>query len=177
MPAAGTVPPESFEPSWNGVLGISRPALRDGRVSTSASQTMTAVGFPGGREERAMRTEHTIDPVERVVVLKVSGDLGDQELLGLAEELEKIPGLRPDFALLIDLREARGEKVTAAGARALAARPLVMSSESRRAVVVPSELGFGMARMYEILREGSGGSVRVFRDHDEARSWVAASDP
>lgn len=123
-----------------------------------------------------MRIERKIDPVARVVVLEVSGDLGDQELLSLADELEKAPKVPSDFSLLIDLRQAHGQNVTSAGAHALAARPLVLSLESRRAVVVPSELGFGMARMYEMLREERGGATRVFRDYDEAQRWVETGD-
>jgi hypothetical protein len=38
--------------------------------------------------------------------------------------------------------------------------------------VVPSDLGFGMGRMYQMLREGQGGQINVFRDIDEARRWV-----
>ena len=119
-----------------------------------------------------MRTERQIDAAARVVVLEVSGDLGDRDLLSLADELEKAPEVEADFSLLIDLRLANGRQVTTAGARALAARPLVLSRASRRAVVVPSEFGFGMARMYEMLSEGRGGGARVFRDYDEAHLWV-----
>jgi hypothetical protein len=124
-----------------------------------------------------MRIERKIDAAARVVILEVSGDLGDPELLGLAEELEKAPEVEADFSLLMDLREASGKSVTSAGVRALAARPLVLSAASRRAVVVPSELGFGMARMYEMLREERGGAPRVFRDYDAARRWVETGGP
>jgi hypothetical protein len=121
-----------------------------------------------------MQVERRIDSAARVVVLEVSGDLGDRDLLSLADELEKDPEVEADFSLLIDLRRAIGQGVTSAGVRKLVARPLVLSPESRRAVVVPSDLGFGMARMYEMLREDRGGAVRVFRDYEEARRWVGA---
>jgi hypothetical protein len=119
-----------------------------------------------------MQIERKVDAVARVVTLEVNGTLGDRDLLGLADELEKTPELRTDFSLLIDLRQADGTGVTSAGVRALVARPLVLSAASRRAVVVPSDLGFGMARMYEMLREDRGGATRAFRDYDEARRWV-----
>ena len=119
-----------------------------------------------------MRIERQVNAADRVVILSVSGDLGDQELPAIASELEKDPEVQPDFSLLIDLREASGRSVTSAGVRALADRSLVLSPESRRAVVVPSELGFGMARMYEILRENPRGAMQVFRDFDEAQRWV-----
>jgi hypothetical protein len=119
-----------------------------------------------------MQLERTLDSAARVVVLTVSGALGDAELASLASELETLPGVTPDFSLLIDLRAAHGREVTTAGVRALAKQPLVLSPASRRAVVVPSVLGFGMARMYEQLSEPRGGGPRVFRDYDEALRWV-----
>jgi hypothetical protein len=123
-----------------------------------------------------MEIERQIDVVARVIILKVNGSLGDQELLSLYGELENAPEVGSDFSLLIDLRQANGQNVTSAGVRALAARPLVLSSASRRAVVVPSDLGFGMARMYEMLREArGGGATLVFRDYDEAWRWVKSA--
>jgi hypothetical protein len=119
-----------------------------------------------------MQIERKTDAAARVVVLTVSGDLGDRELASLADELANARDAGTDFSLLIDLRQADGKNVTSAGVKALAERPLVLSSESRRAVVVPSELGFGMARMYELLRQNRGGGTRAFRDYEEALRWV-----
>ena len=119
-----------------------------------------------------METQLTIDSAARVVIVTVIGALGDAELQSLGDQLEKNPEVAPDFALLIDLRQADGKNVTSPGVRSLATRALVFSPASRRAVVVPSDLGFGMARMYEMLREGRGGGMRVFRDYGEARRWV-----
>jgi hypothetical protein len=124
-----------------------------------------------------MQIEWKVDSVARAVTLTVSGNLGDEELLGLADEFAKASEVDRDFSLLIDLRQAHGQKVTSAGVRKLVARPLVLSAAFRLAVVVPSNLGFGMARMYEMLREGEGrgGAMRVFHDYDEAQRWITIS--
>jgi hypothetical protein len=119
-----------------------------------------------------VETQLKVDAAARVVLLTVSGLLGDAELMALSDVLAKNPEVTPDFSILIDLRQADGKTVTSAGVRALSTQPMVLSPASRRAVVVPSDLGFGMARMYEMLREGRGGGMRVFRDYDEARRWV-----
>jgi hypothetical protein len=119
-----------------------------------------------------MEIERRADREARLIVLVVSGELDDAGLLRLGDELEKAPERELNFSLLIDLRKASGQNVTSAGTRSAAARPLVLAPSARRAVVVPSELGFGMARMYEMLREGTGGATRVFRDYDEADRWV-----
>jgi hypothetical protein len=103
-----------------------------------------------------MRVSREVDRTHRVFVLRVSGELDDDGLLALAAELRSDPEAEPDLALLIDLREASGLSVTGRGVRALVAQPMVLSPASRRAVVVPTDLGFGMARMYEMLREDRG---------------------
>jgi hypothetical protein len=118
-----------------------------------------------------VRVQRQIDPRKRVVTLRVSGELDDSGLLRLADELRKDPEVQPDFSLLIDLTGASGRQVTSGGVRTLVSEPLVLSPTSRRAVVVPSDLGYGMARMYELQRE-KGGATRVFRDFDEALRWV-----
>ena len=123
-----------------------------------------------------MQVDRMIDSAARVVTLTVSGNLDDAELLGLADKLAETPGLEPDFSLLIDLRQAQGQDVTSAGVYRLVERSLVLSPASRRAVVVPSNLGFGMARMYELLRTNRG-APRVFRDYDQALRWVTTGTP
>ena len=45
--------------------------------------------------------------------------------------------------------------------------------EGKLAVIAPRDLLFGMARMYEMLRDDSPVEVRVFRERDEAESWLA----
>ena len=117
-----------------------------------------------------MHIDQAIDPAKRTAMFTLTGELTDQSLLGLADLIEQTPSIGRDFSLLIDLRFANGRKVTTRGVWQMAARPLVLKPFARRAVVVPSGLGFGMARMYEQLR-GPGG-FRVFLDYEEARSWV-----
>jgi hypothetical protein len=43
---------------------------------------------------------------------------------------------------------------------------------ARRAIVVQSDLGFGMSRMYELLRGDLTQTIRVFRDVDQAKRWL-----
>jgi hypothetical protein len=119
-----------------------------------------------------MKVERAVDPEARIVTVKVDGELDDAGLLRLADELEGDPEVQADFSLLVDLRQAIGRKVTSAGVQTLASRALVLSRESRRAVIVPTNLGFGMARMYEMLSERRGGGARVFRSESDALRWL-----
>jgi hypothetical protein len=119
-----------------------------------------------------MQLDKRINAADRVVIVSVSGELGDPDLLNLAIDIENDPEVKPDFSMLVDLRRADVRNVTSAGVRALAVRPFALSPASRRGIVVPSEFAFGMARVYEALRARQGGTILVFRDFEEARRWV-----
>src|SRR5262245_1189767 len=97
------------------------------------------------------------DSKQRLVVVTVTGVLTDQDLLEGYDQMVADPRFRSDYHQLVDLRGATGEAVTAQGVRALVGRDPEFAPTSRRAIVIRSQLGFGMARMYEILRGGEAG--------------------
>lgn len=117
-----------------------------------------------------MNIDHEIDHTHRTILVTISGEMSDHELLGVADVIERMPGISADFSILFDLRSASGQKITSEGVRVAARRPLVLSPGSRRGIVVPSMLGFGMARMYQLCRGEN--TIRVFMDYDKARRWV-----
>ena len=43
---------------------------------------------------------------------------------------------------------------------------------SFRAVIAPSEVAFGLARMYQLLCEDKGENVRIVRSKAEALAWI-----
>ena len=89
-----------------------------------------------------------------------------------------MPEILEGYSLLIDLRQASGKNLTTAGVRALTSRELPLAPGSRIAVVVPSEFGFGVARMYEAHRGERSSEFRPFRDLEEDRRWIAEdADP
>ncbi len=59
---------------------------------------------------------------------------------------------------------------------------IMAANASRRgsgktAVVVSGDLGFGMARMYELVTEGDrANTFRVFRDMEQARTWLGVEE-
>jgi hypothetical protein len=119
-----------------------------------------------------MPWDFEIDPAQRLIRIRVQGTLRDRDLLGVDAALRNHCEFDPSFNSLIDLREAIGGEVTAAGVQVLAQQPPLLAPNSRSALVVPTDLGFGMARMFELLREGKPGEVRAFKDLDGAREWL-----
>jgi hypothetical protein len=74
---------------------------------------------------------------------------------------------------LVDMTRADGSEVSTPAVRRMVdidrnSPPRV----SRMAIVANTEAGFGLARMYQALMEGSGTQIHVFRDLAKARSWL-----
>jgi hypothetical protein len=113
-----------------------------------------------------------IDVAHRILRVRLWGSLSSQDLLEGDTQLRTEADFRPDFDQIIDTRGADGTAVTADAIRGLTQRPAVFSKESRRAVVADTDFGFGMARMFELLRGDEAGEIRVFRDLVEAERWL-----
>jgi len=119
-----------------------------------------------------MEASYEVDSARRVVIVTIQGELSDQDLLDGYDRLVNHPRFRPDYDQMVDMRNANGSQVTARGVRALTRRPPEFAPTSRRAIVIHSDLGFGMARMFETFRGGDAGAVRVFTDLEAAKEWL-----
>ena len=119
-----------------------------------------------------MSWHHKIDVANRLVRVRVDGRLTDADLIEGDTALRNDPEFDPAYYQLLDLTEADGSEVTAAGIQSLASLPPLFTSSARRALVVRSDLGFGMGRMFELLRGGKSGEFRVFRKLEEACDWL-----
>ncbi len=74
---------------------------------------------------------------------------------------------------LIDTRRATETELTTADLRYLAERDTKRPTRiSKVAIVADSDVGFGLARMYQSLSDGQETEVSVFRDEGEARAWL-----
>ena len=122
--------------------------------------------------ERSMAWHYEIDPKRRLVTVVAEGDLTDSNLLDTSARLRDDPDFSPAYVQLVDLRSTNGMAVTVSGIADLEARSPLFSPESRRAMVVTSDFGYWMARLFELMRDGEAGQIRIFRDMDEARRWL-----
>ncbi len=120
-----------------------------------------------------LQIDRQVDAIAEVVTLCMVGELGDQDLRDLIEIIGKDAELQARYALLIDLSQAKGQGVTPGGVRELVKLSAIVSVVPRLAVVVPSSLGFGMARMYHLMREEGRNEMQIFRDLEKAHRWAA----
>ena len=82
-----------------------------------------------------------------------------------------------DLNELIDFSDVSDVEVTVDGLRRLAERVAELNPTGRSykvAVVAPSDVLFGLTRLYEVLNEAAPGEARAFRSLEEATSWLAS---
>ena len=120
-----------------------------------------------------MPASYKIDKENRWVHSVYWGVFSRADLVSIVERGLKDPDFDPSFGEIADLTEVTQVEVSGDDIREIAQKN-IFSPLSRRAIVVPNDVLFGLARMYEILRELQGESgIRVFRTLDEALDWVA----
>jgi hypothetical protein len=120
--------------------------------------------------------EYAIDRARRVVRVRGHGVLRDEDLLSFQDRLREDAQFEPGLDQIHDYREIRELAVSAEGIRAAAERRPKFEAPVRRAVVVASDAAYGLARVFQTRREGTGGEVRVFRAWDEALAWLGLSE-
>ena len=119
-----------------------------------------------------------IDGERNLRIHKVTGALTFDELIGTLKEVYSEPDFDPDMNSLWDVREAdlsSFETPDIHNLRNFVGKHWGTGGRSKAAIVVLGDLDFGISRMYEFyLQAKSSSEVQVFRDYDEALSWVTA---
>lgn len=118
---------------------------------------------------------YVLDEAHSLVLSRAWGALTDQELLSHLTTFANDPRFRPTFHQLADLREVTNLAVTSSGIR-YQVRESPFAAGSQRALVVSSDVAFGMARMFQILHDESAGDVEVFRNLDDALAWLGLTE-
>ena len=122
-----------------------------------------------------MPMTYTIDKETGVVRIVGTGLLTDEEMVQCVSSLRADPRLEPEMNSLSDMRD-----IEVGFSRNGIDRMIeVMKASSERraaakaAIVVSSDVAFGMGRMLEIVSDGKvEPRFRVFRDMDSALSWL-----
>ena len=118
-----------------------------------------------------MSVRYRIDSKLEIVFIKAEGILTDADLEKLLVSMQGDPDFRPSLNQLGDFRAVDFMDLTTSAVRVLAAR-ISDGEQSQRAIVVSSELAFGMSRMYQILTDENPAKIKVFKGMTEARKWL-----
>ena len=121
-----------------------------------------------------MPCSYTIDVPGRLVYSRGWGVFTDDELLWHGRTLRADPRFDPGFRQICSFLDLTEVQVTADGVRALA-QINPWNTDSRRAIVVSSDLVFGLTRMFEAHTKSDQEQFRVFRALGPAFEWVGLS--
>ena len=127
-----------------------------------------------------MPLDHQVDEEENVLVSRATGVLDAATLLSHMENVRSEARLRPGFRSFVDLSGADLCQLDANTVRRAAevTRGFDRGQEPVRvAVLAPTDVAFGLARMYAALVESLQREVRVFREADAARAWLGIAKP
>jgi hypothetical protein len=125
-----------------------------------------------------MAITYAIDSGLGVVFTKATGVLTDDELVAHKQDLLRDPAFKPGMVELSDVRGVERLEVTPEGIRRFVAQDKASADQLRGfklAIVASKDVVYGMARMYELRTDGDPLLVNVFRDMEEARTWLGLS--
>ena len=122
-----------------------------------------------------MGIRYHVDKLHYIMVLTVEGYLTDKQLLFSLKQALSDPAVGPNIRVLFDLRQAKLLDLSANTIRAAA--NITKSggdrlSGARLAIVCSTDHVFGLARMFQTLRDRSPGEVKVFRKINQAKGWL-----
>ena len=122
-----------------------------------------------------MPMTYEIDPEARLVRLLGTGLITDEEMVRCISTLRADPRLEPDMNTLSDMREIEVGFTSTGVARMLDVMEKTADRRrsARSAIVVSTDLAFGMGRMVELQSdERVDPTFRIFRDMDAALEWL-----
>jgi hypothetical protein len=122
-----------------------------------------------------MPMSYSIVPEQRLVLCRAWGVLSNEDLHEHYRNIAADPQFRPEYRQFGDLR-AVTRLIADSTAIAAAASLTVFAPGARRALVAPSDITFGLARMFASYAEDAGQLVRVFREVRDAEEWLEMSE-
>ena len=112
----------------------------------------------------------------RISYVRLSGDVTVADFRDAQRALTEQSHFDGAFPALIDLRPVTELRLTSTDIRSLATSSPIPAS-TRRAILVSSDSVYGMARMYELVRESetSKDVVRACKTIDAAAAWLGVA--
>lgn len=121
-----------------------------------------------------MPASFTIDLARRIVYSRGWGVLVDSDLRQTQHGLRETVGFEPDFSQLYDFSDVTEVRVTGEGLREMS-RQSPFHRDARRAVVVDTDVAFGMVRVFQLAGDRETPEFQIFRDRESALRWLEGS--
>jgi hypothetical protein len=123
-----------------------------------------------------MSLSYTIDAKRRLIIVRACGVLTEADVTRAREQLGGDPGFDREFDQLFDARDVEDIALSKEGMARLADTS-ILAPAVRRAFVAATTLQYGMARMFTAVSEQRQHVTEVFRELEDAESWLARPNP
>ena len=129
---------------------------------------------------RLQEMEISTDIKNNIRYQAVKGVIDIDKLIKYLEQIYKVPEFNPNMDVFWDLREADFSSVSTEAIYnfiGFVGKYWGKEKDTKAALVVSDDLGFGLSRMYEMLLEtDSPSQINIFRDIDKAEEWINEYD-
>lgn len=116
-----------------------------------------------------------IDPHKRLITVRVEGVLRSEDIAAARRAVTSSPEFRADFGQIMDLTGVERVDLRTEEIRELAkSTPFVPGA--RRVMVAPSDLLYGLGRLFEITGGTEGWQIHVCHTLAEAQAWLDTGD-
>ena len=112
---------------------------------------------------------HEFDPVNHISRVRFEGELTDALVRKCYEDAKRLAALKLRGAIL-DLSAVTSVQVESATMHELASRPPLFNDPMPRFIVAPSDVTFGLARMFQLQGDKTRQALQVVRTSAEAYS-------
>jgi hypothetical protein len=118
-----------------------------------------------------MPITYTIDAARSLVVTKIDGHIDEAEMRAHVAAAALDRRLDACCLAIVDISQW---VETSVGSNVVAELAMSGRAPHRRkvALIAPGDMGYGLARVFQGFRGGSGGTVEVFRQRADAEAWL-----
>ena len=122
-----------------------------------------------------MAATYEIDATRGLVRTTLAGRVTDDDLAEHQRRLAADPAFSAQMHQLVETAAVAEIAVTGEGIRRVAQANL-FGPASRRATVAAQDSHYGMARMFQLLRDAGPEEIAVFRTPHEAHAWLGLAE-
>ncbi len=128
-----------------------------------------------------MPAQHTTNENKGLIITTWTGEVNDSALIKALSDYQRTIRSNPDhagFDEIVDFSHAGPYHLTISGIQrlvAIATAGDVRGAKTKLAIVVTSQVAYGLARMYQAYRSfvpGGTKLLRIFKTQEEALVWV-----
>jgi hypothetical protein len=119
-----------------------------------------------------------IDTGANLRIVTFEGTIRDVDIIETFGAYWQSPDYDPSLNELYDCSNITTEDISSEGLRKIAGVNLDMNRSGpavKVAMYAPTDVAFGLIRMYQVFVENSASDLRVFRDRNEALQWLGAA--